>query len=101
MTFFHLQISVFILSYAIFELSWFSIISDSFYYHVITVSLNSDKLTEELMTEMADKNWKIRNEALQKLITILNEAKFIMPNIGNLPESIKLRLVDSNKILVS
>ena len=53
------------------------------------------------MTEMADKNWKIRKEALEKVIAVLNEAKFITSNIGPLPESLKLRLSDSNKILVS
>eukprot|EP00914_Ancora_sagittata_P024231 GHVO01048236.1.p1 GENE.GHVO01048236.1~~GHVO01048236.1.p1 ORF type:complete len:107 (-),score=3.91 GHVO01048236.1:383-703(-) len=53
------------------------------------------------MTEMADKNWKIRNEALQKVITILKDAKFITPALGPLPESLKLRLGDSNKILVT
>ena len=52
------------------------------------------------MTEMADKNWKVRNEALQKVMAILNEAKFITPNIPSLPEALKLRLGDSNKILV-
>jgi cytoskeleton-associated protein 5 len=61
----------------------------------------SDKLTEDMMMEMADKNWKIRKETLEKVIAILNEAKFITPNIGPLPESLKLRLTDSNKILVS
>lgn len=50
---------------------------------------------------MADKNWKVRNEALQKVTAVLNEAKFITPSLGPLPESLKLRLGDSNKILVS
>lgn len=49
---------------------------------------------------MGDKNWKIRAEALQKLTSILNDAKFITPNIGGLPEALKARLGDSNKILV-
>ncbi len=49
---------------------------------------------------MADKNWKVRNEALQKVIGILNEAKFITPNIGGLADALKARLGDSNKILV-
>ncbi|XP_013397900.1 cytoskeleton-associated protein 5-like, partial [Lingula anatina] len=61
----------------------------------------SDKITEEIVTEMADKNWKIRNEALQKVAAIINEAKFITPNLGSLPEALKARLGDSNKILVS
>ena len=49
---------------------------------------------------MSDKNWKVRNESIQKVITILNEAKFITANIGQLPDALKLRLADSNKILV-
>ena len=53
------------------------------------------------MDQMADKNWKIRKEALEKVTAILNEAKFITPSIGPLPEALKIRLGDSNKILVS
>jgi cytoskeleton-associated protein 5 len=55
----------------------------------------------ELVEELADKNWKVRNEALQKVTSILNEAKFVTANVGELPESLKLRLADSNKLLVS
>ena len=50
---------------------------------------------------MADKNWKVRGEALQNVISILNEAKFITGNLGPLPEAIKARLGDANKNLVS
>ena len=50
---------------------------------------------------MADKNWKVRGEALQSVISILNEAKFITGNLGPLPEAIKARLGDANKNLVS
>lgn len=38
----------------------------------------------------------MRNEALVKLQTILTEAKLIKPNIGDLPQALALRLVDSN-----
>ena len=58
-------------------------------------------MTDSLMAELGDKNWKIRKEALEKVVAILNEAKFITPNIGSLPEALKGRLIDSNKILVS
>jgi len=58
-------------------------------------------MTEELMAEIADKNWKTRKEGLDKVLSILNEAKFITPNIGPLPEALKPRLADANKILVS
>ena len=49
---------------------------------------------------MADKQWKVRGEALQKVIAILSEAKFITGNLGSLPEAIKARLGDANKNLV-
>ena len=53
------------------------------------------------MEELCDKNWKIRKEALEKIAAILNEAKFITGNLGSLPEGIKVRLADNNKVLVS
>ena len=61
----------------------------------------SERMTEALMDELADKNWKLRKEGLEKVQAILNEAKFITANVGPLPEALKLRLNDSNKILVS
>ncbi|XP_020296342.1 protein mini spindles isoform X2 [Pseudomyrmex gracilis] len=56
----------------------------------------SAQITEALLGELADKNWKVRNEALQKINTILSETRFIKSNIGDLPQSLALRLVDSN-----
>lgn len=56
----------------------------------------SGQITEALLAELADKNWKVRNEALQKVNTMLGEAKFIKPTIGDLPQGLALRLVDSN-----
>lgn len=61
----------------------------------------SERMTETLMNELADKNWKVRKEGLEKVQAIFNEAKFITANVGPLPEALKLRLNDSNKILVS
>lgn len=61
----------------------------------------SGKITDQLLTEMGDKNWKVRSEALQKVVAIINEAKFITADIGSLPEALKPRITDSNKILVS
>ncbi|XP_075694010.1 cytoskeleton-associated protein 5 isoform X2 [Rhinoderma darwinii] len=60
----------------------------------------NDKITSDLVSKMGDKNWKIRKEGLDEVTTILNEAKFILPNIGELPSALKGRLSDSNKILV-
>ncbi|XP_066439476.1 cytoskeleton-associated protein 5-A isoform X2 [Eleutherodactylus coqui] len=59
-----------------------------------------DKISSDLVSKIGDKNWKIRKEGLDEVTTILNEAKFILPNIGELPNALKGRLNDSNKILV-
>lgn len=56
----------------------------------------SGQITEALIVEMTDKNWKVRNEALIKVANIISEAKLIKPNIGDLPQALALRLVDSN-----
>lgn len=53
------------------------------------------------MSKIGDKNWKIRKEGLDEAAAIISEAKFITPNIGELPLALKGRLTDSNKILVS
>uniref|UniRef100_A0A8C0GTM9 TOG domain-containing protein n=1 Tax=Chelonoidis abingdonii TaxID=106734 RepID=A0A8C0GTM9_CHEAB len=60
----------------------------------------SDKITAELVSKIGDKNWKIRKEGLDEVTSIINDAKFIQPNIGELSAALKCRLNDSNKILV-
>lgn len=80
------------------------------------VDINA-QITEALLAELADKNWKVRNEALQKVNPLLSEAnallseanallskanaflgnaEFIEPTIGDLPQGLALHLVDSN-----
>lgn len=61
----------------------------------------SSKITDALISQMSDKNWKERKEALEILTNILNEAKFVEPSLADLPGALKARLSDSNKILVS
>lgn len=39
---------------------------------------------------------QVRNEGLQKINNLLTEAKFIKGSIGELPQGLALRLVDSN-----
>lgn len=56
----------------------------------------SNQITEAVLTDLADKNWKVRNEALTKIGTILQDAKFIKPNLGDLPQALAVRLTDSN-----
>lgn len=56
----------------------------------------SSQITESLLKEMSDKDWKARNEGLNKLQSIINEAKLIKPTIGDLAPALALRLLDSN-----
>ncbi|KAJ8281337.1 hypothetical protein GJAV_G00066360 [Gymnothorax javanicus] len=60
----------------------------------------SDKITSDLVSKIGDKNWKIRKEGLDEVAALISEAKFIEPNVGELPNALKARLTDSNKILV-
>lgn len=59
----------------------------------------SGQLTEALLSELADKNWKVRHEGLQKLAAIVDQARFICPELGDLPPALRARLLDSNKNL--
>ncbi|XP_017478345.1 PREDICTED: cytoskeleton-associated protein 5 isoform X2 [Rhagoletis zephyria] len=54
------------------------------------------QITETLLKEMSDKDWKTRNEGLNKLQTIILEAKLIKPTIGDLAPALAHRLLDSN-----
>lgn len=56
----------------------------------------SSHITEALLAELSDKNWKNRNEALLKIQGFLKDAKHIKSTIGDLPQALALRLVDSN-----
>uniref|UniRef100_A0A6B2EE03 Putative microtubule-associated protein n=1 Tax=Phlebotomus kandelakii TaxID=1109342 RepID=A0A6B2EE03_9DIPT len=56
----------------------------------------SPQITDALLGEMADKNWKTRNEGLIKLQGIIGDAKLIKPTIGDLPQALSHRIVDSN-----
>lgn len=57
----------------------------------------SEQLSSNLFAELADKNWKVRNEALQKISNILSDAKFIKGDIGELPAALCSKMNDSNK----
>ncbi|XP_017847656.1 protein mini spindles isoform X3 [Drosophila busckii] len=54
------------------------------------------QITEALLKEMSDKDWKTRNEGLNKLQLIISEARLIKPSIGDLAPALAHRLVDSN-----
>lgn len=60
----------------------------------------SPQIKPDLIKELADKNWKIRNESLQKVQEIIKTAKFVKPSLGDLPGALKGRLSDSNKKLI-
>lgn len=55
----------------------------------------SNQITEALLNELNDKNWKVRIEGLTKIMNIINENKSIS-NIGDLPIALVPRLVDAN-----
>ncbi|KAI5733008.1 hypothetical protein M8J76_006606 [Diaphorina citri] len=62
----------------------------------------SGQITEAILNELTDKNWKVKAEALTKIQTMITEARFITPNLGEAPPLIAARLTDSNsKIAVS
>ncbi|KAG7190528.1 hypothetical protein KM043_006629 [Ampulex compressa] len=56
----------------------------------------SGQITEELLNELSHKDWKVRNESLQKIGCIVNEAKLIKGSLGDLPRGLAPRLLDSN-----
>lgn len=56
----------------------------------------SSHITESLLKDISDKDWKTRNEGLIKLQIIINDAKYIKPSIGDLPVILAQRIVDSN-----
>ncbi|XP_037945409.1 protein mini spindles isoform X2 [Teleopsis dalmanni] len=56
----------------------------------------SPQITELLLIEMSDKDWKNRNEGLIKVQAIISEAKLIKSSIGDLAPALALRLFDSN-----
>lgn len=56
----------------------------------------SKQITEALLAELSDKNSKTRNDGLSKMQRILDDAQSIKPSIGELPEVLAHRLIDSN-----
>ncbi|CAF4840338.1 unnamed protein product [Pieris macdunnoughi] len=56
-------------------------------------------ITDALVAEIADKNWKVRNEALDKLKAIISNSSPIKPSLGELPSALNARLLDSNSKL--
>ena len=60
----------------------------------------SGKLNEELCEMLADENWKIRKEGLNKLKELVSSAKFTTADLASLPAVLAPRTTDNNKNLV-
>ncbi|XP_049878313.1 protein mini spindles [Pectinophora gossypiella] len=56
-------------------------------------------ITDALVAELNDKNWKVRNEALDKVKAIITNSAPIKSSLGELPAALASRLVDSNSKL--
>ncbi|KAM3966107.1 LOW QUALITY PROTEIN: msps cytoskeleton-associated protein 5 [Aphomia sociella] len=56
-------------------------------------------ITEALIAEINDKNWKVRNEGLDKVKAIITSSSPIKPSLGELPAALVARLLDSNSKL--
>ncbi|XP_047538728.1 protein mini spindles isoform X1 [Vanessa atalanta] len=56
-------------------------------------------ITDSLVAEINDKNWKVRNEALDKVKAIITNSSPIKSTLGELPAALVARLLDSNSKL--
>ncbi len=61
----------------------------------------SGEVTEIFLEKLSDKNWKVRDEALDRIATIVTKARYITPNLGELPAALCLRFQDSNRNLAA
>ncbi|XP_026810117.1 LOW QUALITY PROTEIN: protein mini spindles-like [Rhopalosiphum maidis] len=58
-------------------------------------------ITDTLINELSDRDWKVRSNALIKLKNIITEAKFITNKLGEVREALQDRISDSNARLGS
>ncbi|KAJ3202313.1 Microtubule-associated protein, microtubule dynamics during spindle orientation, partial [Dinochytrium kinnereticum] len=59
----------------------------------------STVVSNELLDNLGDAQWKVRKEGLEELAKLLETNKRIKPNLGELLPALKARLTDSNKNL--
>ncbi|XP_029345564.1 protein mini spindles isoform X2 [Acyrthosiphon pisum] len=59
------------------------------------------QITDALINEFSDRDWKVRSNALTKLKKIITEAKFITNKLGEVREALQDRISDSNARLGS
>ncbi|XP_035190680.1 cytoskeleton-associated protein 5-like [Oxyura jamaicensis] len=60
----------------------------------------SDRITPELLSKLQEKDWNIQKEGLEEVASILQDARHIQPNIGELPRALRVCLHDPNPSLV-
>ncbi|XP_050528781.1 protein mini spindles-like isoform X2 [Daktulosphaira vitifoliae] len=61
----------------------------------------TSQITDSLISELSDKDWKVRLDALNKLQTIVIEARFITSDLGEARKTLQDRITDSNARLAS
>ncbi|KAL7750699.1 hypothetical protein RI367_004043 [Sorochytrium milnesiophthora] len=60
----------------------------------------SAQITEQLLEELNNHDWKVRKEGLEKVAEVVQAANNrLKPPLGDLPSALKARLADSNKNL--
>ncbi|PKK20936.1 cytoskeleton-associated protein 5 [Columba livia] len=59
-----------------------------------------DRITPELVSKLQGKNWMIQREGLEEVAGILQDARLIQPNIGELPRALRACLCNPNPTLV-
>ncbi|XP_072201089.1 cytoskeleton-associated protein 5-like [Excalfactoria chinensis] len=60
----------------------------------------SDRITADLLSKLQEKNWKIQKEGLEEVTRILQDVRFIQPNLGELSRALKACLHDENPTLL-
>ncbi|KAM9184366.1 cytoskeleton-associated protein 5-like [Mergus octosetaceus] len=60
----------------------------------------SVRITPQLLSKLQEKDWSIQKEGLEEVACILQDAKRIQPNIGELPTALRACLHDPNPSLV-
>ena len=61
----------------------------------------SAKITDELINQISDANWKNRRDALAEVKTLFEQNKFVTDELGGLPGALAKRLGDVNKVLLA
>lgn len=60
----------------------------------------SDRITPQLLAKLQEKDWSVQKKGLEEVACILQDAKHIQPNIGELPTALRACLHHPNPSLV-